>query len=83
MNPEEAKARAQALLNVIETSYAIRIVNVEEVAVVITEKTCNEQKILAICTALNTWIALNAGLSGEVEIPLDFVDSILENVMGL
>ena len=83
MNLEEAKARAQALLNVIETSYAIRIVNVEEVAVVITEKTCNEQKILAVCTALNTWIALNAGLSGEVEIPLDFVDSRLENVMGL
>ncbi len=83
MSPEEAKARAQALLNVIETSYAIRIVNVEEVVVAITEKTRDEQKILAICTALNTWVALNAGLSGEVEIPLDFVNGILENVMGL
>jgi len=83
MNLEQAKARAQALLNVIETSYAIRIVNVEEVVGAITEKTLEEQKILAICTALNTWVALNAGLSGEVEIPLDFVNSILENVMGV
>ncbi|MHC1623698.1 MAG: hypothetical protein ACXQTR_03815 [Candidatus Methanospirareceae archaeon] len=77
MNLEEAKARVQALLNVIETSYAIKIVNIEEVAGAITDKTHNEQKILTICTALNTWVALNAGLSGEVEIPLNFVNSIL------
>jgi mannose/fructose/N-acetylgalactosamine-specific phosphotransferase system component IIB len=83
MNQEEAKARAQALLNVIENAYAIRIVNMEEVAKAITEKTCDEQKILTICTALNTWVAINAGLSGEFEIPLDVVNGLAGKVIRL
>ena len=83
MNQEEAKARAQALLSVIENAYAITIINIEAVAKAITEKTCDEQKILTICTALNTWVAINAGLSGEFEIPLDVVTDLLEKVMRL
>lgn len=83
MNQEEAKAQAQALLNVIENAYAIRIVNMEEVAKAITEKTCDEQKILTICTALNTWVAINAGLSGEFEIPLDVVNGLAGKVIRL
>ncbi|HUV79400.1 MAG TPA: hypothetical protein VMW40_01015 [Candidatus Bathyarchaeia archaeon] len=83
MNQEEAKARAQALLNVIENAYAIRIINTEAVVNAITEKTCDEQKILTICTALNTWVALNAGLSGEFEIPLDVVNGFAGKVIRL
>jgi len=83
MNQEEAKARAQALLNVIENAYAIRIINTEAVVNAITEKTCDEQKILTICTALNTWVALNAGLSGEFEIPLDVVNGFVGKVIRL
>jgi len=83
MTPEEAKARAQALLNVVENAYAIRIINIEAVVNAITEKTCDEQKILTICTALNTWVALNAGLSGEFEIPLDVVNGFAGKVIRL
>lgn len=83
MNKEEAKARAQALLNVIKNAYAIRIINTEEVAKAITEKTCDEQKILTICTALNTWVTLNAGLSGEFEIPLDIVNGLMEKILRI
>jgi mannose/fructose/N-acetylgalactosamine-specific phosphotransferase system component IIB len=83
MNQEEAKARAEALLNVIENAYAIRIINIDEVVKAITEKTCDEQKILTICTALNTWVAINAGLSGEFEIPLDVVNGFAGKVIRL
>lgn len=76
MNQEEAKARAKALLTVIEASYAIKIVNLDEVVAAITEETRDEQKILTICTALNTWVAVNAALNGAVEIPPDIVHSI-------
>ena len=76
MNQKEAKARAKALLTVIETSYAIKIVNLDEVVAAITEETHDEQKILMICTALNTWVAVNVALDGAVEIPPDIVHSI-------
>ena len=83
LNPEEAQDRARALLTMIETTYGIRIVNIEAVIKAIAEKTQDEQQILAICTALNTWIATNAGLGTDVEIPLDVLNGLLERVMRL
>jgi len=83
MNPDEAQDRARALLAVIETAYGIRIGNLEAIIRAITEKTRDEQQILTICTALNTWIATNAGTRPDVEIPLDVVNGLLERVMRL
>ncbi len=74
MNQEQAKDRARALLNVIETMYEIRITNLEQVIEAITEKTLDEQKILMISTSLNSWVAMNAALPGEVEIPVEVVN---------
>ena len=74
MNPEQAKARTRALLNVIETVYELKIVNLEAIIKAITEKTLDSNEILAICTGINTWVALNAATGGEVEIPLDMVN---------
>ena len=82
MTPEEAKARAHALLTVIETSYGITIVNIEAVIAAITGKTLDEQQILAICTVLNTWVAINAGVTGDVLIPLDVLNGLAERVLG-
>lgn len=76
MNPEQAKARARALLNVVETMYEIRITNLEEVIEAIIEKTLDEDKILTICTALNSWVAMNAAVMGEVEIPGEVVNGL-------
>ncbi|MGB2727901.1 MAG: hypothetical protein WBC40_08255 [Halobacteriota archaeon] len=76
MNPEQAKASARALLNVIETMYEIRITNLEEVIEAIIEKTLDEDKILTICTALNSWVAMNAAVMGEVEIPGEVVNGL-------
>jgi mannose/fructose/N-acetylgalactosamine-specific phosphotransferase system component IIB len=83
MNPEQAKDRARALLNVIETMYEIRITNLEEVIEAIIEKTLDEQKILTICTALNSWVAMNAALRGEVEIPGEVVNGLTGKIMRL
>jgi len=70
MNPEQAKDRARALINVIENMYEIQITNLDVVIEAIIKKTLDENKILTICTALNSWVAMNA-LGGEVEIPME------------
>ncbi len=81
MNPEQAKERARALLNVIETMYEIQITNLEEVIEAIIKKTLDEIKILTICTALNSWLAMNAALTGEVEIPSEVVNGLTERML--
>ena len=74
MNQEEAEDRACGLLNVIENTYGIRIVNLETVIETITGITLEESRILAICTALNSWVAMDPTVQGgPVEIPVDFV----------
>ncbi|MCW3130914.1 MAG: hypothetical protein N2V75_12580 [Methanophagales archaeon] len=80
MNPEQAKDRARALLNVIETMYEIQITNLEEVIEAIIQKTLDEQEILTICTALNSWVAMNV-LVREVEIPVEVVNGLTEKIL--
>jgi mannose/fructose/N-acetylgalactosamine-specific phosphotransferase system component IIB len=80
MNPEQAKDRARALLNVIETMYEIQITNLEEVIEAIIQKTLDEQEILTICTALNSWVAMNV-LVREVEIPIEVVNGLTEKIL--
>jgi len=82
MNSEEARARAHALLTVIESAYAIEVVNREEVIEAIVQKTRDEQQILRICTVLNTWVALNATVSGRVMMPLAVVEQVAAAVLG-
>ena len=74
MNQEEAEDQARGLLNVIETLYEIRIVNLETVIETITGITLEGSRILAICTALNSWVAMDPAVQGRaVEIPADFL----------
>ncbi len=81
MNPEQAKDRAKALLNVIETMYEIKIVNLEAVIEAILEKTLDENKILTICTALNSWVARNGAVKSEVEIPMEVLNRLTEKIL--
>jgi hypothetical protein len=80
MDPNDARARAQALLQVIEAAYAVKILNLDEIVVTITRRTSEEPKILKICTALNTWVALNAGPEGLVEVPLEVVIALAQQI---
>ena len=74
MNQEEAEDQARGLLNVIENLYEIRIVNLETVIETITGITLEGSRILAVCTALNSWVAMDPAVQGRaVEIPVDFV----------
>jgi hypothetical protein len=81
MTPQEARARAHALLTVIESSYAIELVNREEVIDAVVQKTRDEQQILNICTVLNTWVALNADVSGRVVMPCAIVAQVANRVL--
>jgi hypothetical protein len=81
MNPEEAGERARGLLNVIETMYELKIVNLETVIETITGITMDEARILAICTALNSWVAMNPAVQGRaVEIPIEFLTELSRRV---
>ena len=77
MNPEQAKARTRALLDVIENMYEIRITNSEQVIEAITEKTLDEQRILTISTSLNSWVAMNPMDTGKVEISVEVVNELI------
>jgi hypothetical protein len=83
MDPEQAKARARALLNVIETMYELKIVNRERVIEAVIGKTCDDNKILTICTALNSWVAMNATRTREVEIPVAVVNELVRNILNV
>jgi hypothetical protein len=83
MNPVQAKARTRALLNVIETVYELKIANLEAIIEAITEQTLDENKILTICTGLNTWVAQNAALGGVVEIPREVVIGLAEKIVNV
>ncbi len=80
MNPEQAKSEAKSQINVIETVYGIRITNSEEVIAALIERTLDAGEILTFCTALNSWVAMNA-LAGAVEIPLAVVHGLLEKIL--
>ena len=80
MDMIDARAHAQELLQVIEATYAVKILNRDEIAFTITQHTCDEQKILTICTALNTWVALNASPEGQIAIPLQMVIALAEQI---
>ncbi|MGC9444709.1 MAG: hypothetical protein ACP5E9_07290 [Candidatus Methanospirareceae archaeon] len=76
----DARAHAQALLQVIEVTYAVKIINRDEVVHTITRHTCEESRILKICTALNTWVALNAGPEGLVAVPVHVVIALAQQI---
>ena len=81
MNPEQAKDRARALLNVIENMYEIKIINLESIIEAIIEKALDDNKILTICTALNSWVAMNVALKGKVEIPMEVVNELAGKIL--
>ena len=84
MEEEESKARMhiKELLSVIEAMYEIRISNMEPVIEFIIGETLDADRILAICTALNSWVALNSAPYGEVELPLEVVEEFVRRIEG-
>ncbi len=77
MHGEEASARVKELLSVIESSYELKIANADAIIETITRATVDADRILAICSGLNSWVALNAVPSEEVTIPLRIVEQLI------
>ncbi len=61
----------------IEQTYGIKIRNREEAARFIADNTDDPRRVLAICTSLNSWIAIN-NCQGEFDIPSMLLNSLLE-----
>ncbi|HIH44000.1 MAG TPA: hypothetical protein HA257_02625 [Candidatus Methanoperedenaceae archaeon] len=67
--------RAKAQLQMIEAVYGIRITNIDTVARLIGEDADNEREVLAVCSALNSWVFFNH-VRGAVELPVNVVKSL-------
>jgi hypothetical protein len=72
----EIEKRARVQLMVIEQAYGLRIQNREEVARLIARRVRDLKQVLSICSALNSWVALNS--KAEVCIPLEVLEPLLK-----
>ena len=55
-------------LRMIEVSHDLTIKNITSVAKIILANVKNNNQALTVCTAINTWIAIN-GMQGNVTVP--------------
>jgi len=56
---DDIEETARAELMVIEGVYGLRIMNRDEAARLIASKLRSKARVLRVCTAINTWIAMN------------------------
>jgi len=71
--------RIEAHLLTIESAYGIRISNFAEVMERIAGATGDEREILAIATAISSFVAMNPG-SPEIEIPRPFLEQAIRRL---
>ncbi len=85
-----ARAYTKELLGVIESIYELRIENTEAVSELITGATVDAAMILRICTALNSWVAMNVNTQAlppspggaGIELPLDVVKEVVKTMVA-
>ncbi len=75
----EVMDRIEAHLLTIESAYGIRISNFAEVMDRIAGATGDEREILAIATAISSFVAMNPG-SPEIEIPRPFLEQAIRRL---
>ncbi len=68
-------------LRMIEVSHDVTIVNLANVAKIIMANINSKTEALKVCTAINTWIAIN-GLQGSVVVPEPLVRKYVKKVIG-
>ena len=78
MNPV-IKDRINAHLETIEDVYGLKILNKNEVAGWISDRTIDEKTALTVATAINTWVMMNNDSSG-VKIPYNVMNVIHKNL---
>jgi len=68
-------------LRMIEVSHDLTITNLTSVARIIISNVKNKSQALQVCTAINTWIAIN-GMQGNVTVPDPLVRRYVRRVMS-
>jgi hypothetical protein len=68
-------------LRMIEVTHDLTITNLTSVAKIITANVKNKSQALQVCTAINTWIAIN-GMQGNVTVPEPLVRKYVRKVMS-
>ncbi|MGZ4905170.1 MAG: hypothetical protein ACXV5T_00265 [Halobacteriota archaeon] len=65
----------------IEVSHDITIVNLVNVAKIIIQNLSTKSEALKVCTAINTWIAVN-GLQGSIVVPEPLVRKYIKKIVS-
>ncbi len=78
---EDLADQVMSQLRMIEVSHDVTIVNLANVAKIIMANINSKSEALQVCTAINTWIAIN-GLQGSIAIPEPLVRKYIRKVIG-
>ncbi len=77
---EDLQDQVMSQLRMIEVSHDVTIVNLANVAKVITANLSSKNDALKVCTAINTWIAIN-GLQGSIAVPEPLVRKYVKRIL--
>ena len=68
-------------LRMIEVSHDITLTNLTNIARIIITNVDSKSQALQVCTAINTWIAIN-GMQGNITVPEPLVRKYVKKVMS-
>ena len=68
-------------LRMIEVSHDLTITNLTSISRIIIANVKNQYQALQVCTAINTWIAIN-GMQGNITVPEPLVRKYVRKVMS-
>jgi len=78
---EDLQDQVMSQLRMIEVSHDITIVNLVNVAKIIIQNLSTKSEALTVCTAINTWIAVN-GLQGSIVVPEPLVRKYIKKIVS-
>jgi len=78
---EDLQDQVMSQLRMIEVSHDITIVNLVNVAKIIIKNVSTKTEALKVCTAINTWIAVN-GLQGSIVVPEPLVRKYIKKIVA-
>ena len=78
---EQLQDQVMSQLRMIEVSHDVTIVNLANVAKIIITNLSTKSEALKVCTAINTWIAIN-GLQGSIVVPEPLVRKYIKKIVA-
>ncbi|MGZ4903449.1 MAG: hypothetical protein ACXVIG_00320 [Halobacteriota archaeon] len=78
---EELQDQVMSQLRMIEVSHDVTIANLVNVAKIIIANLSTKNEALKVCTAINTWIAIN-GLQGSIVVPEPLVRKYIKKIVA-